>query len=160
MSSIVGFFDGTILRAASLEGLFIQNNQTKYWQMKHGSVTMPFPHTIHLFQNKYIIVTIHCIASQHVSTYLTPKPLYHCPGEVQGKITIFMAGVNVHSVEFDGFLFQSNDGNWGLRDPRNNPMPLGMAFKNVECRLVEMGIESRYTSMPSILNCNKKVLYP
>lgn len=160
MSSIVGFFDGNNLRAANLEGLLVLNKQTNYWQMKHGKNTMPFPHTLMFFKDKYTIFTIYCVASQHVTTYLTPKYVYHCPGESQGKITMHMNGVNVHSVEFDGVLFQSDDGNWGLRDPQNNPMPVGIAFRNVNCRLITMGIESVYTSMPSILNCQRKVIYP
>jgi len=161
MSSIIGFFDGNNLRAANLEGLLVQNKQTNYWQMKHGKKTMPFPHTILSFKDRYTVFTIHCIASQHVSSqYLTPKPLYHCPGERRGKIVVYMSGVNVHSIQFDGFLFQNDDGNWGLRDPKDNPMPLGIAFKNANCRLIEMEIESVYTSMPSILNCQRKIIYP
>ena len=161
MSSIVGFFDGNNLRAASLEGLLVQNQQTKYWQMKHGTVTMPFPNTIHLLKDKYVIFTISCIASQHISQKYTKKnTLYDCPGDTKGRIVIYMSGVNVHTIEFDGMLYKNDDGNWGLLDPNKTPMPLGIAFKNAECRLVEMGIESRYTSMPSILNCKKRVLYP
>lgn len=161
MSSIIGFFDGNTLRAVNIEGLLVKNNNTNYWQMKNGTTIMPFPNTIHLLKDRYVTFVIHCVASKHVSINYTQKNvLYNCPGESKGKIVIYKNGPNVHTVEFDGFLYETRESNWGLRDPKNISMPLGIAFKNAECRLVEIEIESIYKSMPSILNCNKRVLYP
>lgn len=160
MSSIIGFFDGTTLRAASLSGLLIKNKQNNYWQLKHGVTEMPFPDTIEMFKNAYITVNIYCIASSHVPIHMTTTEVIHeYSGSSRGRLLVRKSGHNIYSVEFDGFL-SCDKGSWGLKDPGATPMPLGIALNNAECRLVEMAVEQTYGSMPSILDCHRQIIYP
>jgi hypothetical protein len=159
MASIIGFFDGNTLRAASLEGLLLKN-KTKHWQMKHGAVAMPFPDILQCFEDKYIRVMMLCVASKHVPLVMTTIVRPHTNPPTMGNIMIRMSGVNVHSVDFDGVFSRTKDGRWSLKDSYGSDMPLGLALQKAESRLVEMEIEGLYPLMPSILDCKKRVLYP
>ena len=169
MSSIIGFFDSNRLRAVRMEGLLTQNRKTNYWQLKHGSVSMPFPHTILLLDNCEIDMLVKCVASSHIPFHMTTKKvLYHHSvppsssgiSPTLGLITIHMAGVNVHSVRIKGVIHKTVGGSWGLIDPELGKMPIGAAFKQLECRMVEIEIDNIYTSALPILQCNRTVLYP
>ena len=81
-------------------------------------------------------------------------------GDTRGKIYVYKSGPNTHSVDFDGFLFHPRQHSWGLKDPGMNPMPMGAAMNQAECRLVEIAVEQIYGSMPSILDCNRQIIYP
>lgn len=160
MSSIIGFFDGNTLRAVSIDGLLVQNKKSKYWQMRHGKHSMPFPDVINYLLYDYIVASIQCVASQHVPTYMTSITNIYGGSSKNGYVKIRMSGSNVHSVHFDGILVKNDNGRIELIDIDDTPMPLGLAFKKIESRLVKMHIENYYPNMPSILDCRKATIYP
>jgi hypothetical protein len=158
---IVIFFDnlGTP-KAIEMNGILTQDATSKYWRLKDGATTMPFPHTMLLLNGLDIDVEIRCVAAKHIPQNWCDQITIYEDSNGNAKIHLFKHKTNVHSIELSGHIAKTTTNSWEMwgNHGATQRLPIGVAFRAVDSRMVDILIENNQNPT-SILQCSRTVVY-